>query len=67
MSKPPAALAVALDLTLPEDQIAPAELDLIEAHFADLIRRVLIDAESEREVTDGCCALRSGIDDKASG
>lgn len=67
MSKTLAELSVALNLELPEDQIAPAELDLIEAHFADLIRRVLIDAEWEREVTDGGRALRSGIDDKASG
>ena len=66
MSKLPSALAVDLDLELPEDQIAPAELDLIEAHFADLIQQVLAEADTEREVSDGRRTLRPGIDDKSS-
>ena len=65
MSNPRPALAVTLDLELPEDQIARAELDLIEAHFADLLLQVLAEVETEREVTDGSRALRPGINDKA--
>jgi hypothetical protein len=63
LSKPTCELTVALDLDLPEDQIAPAELDLIEAHFAELIQRVLAEAETEREVPNGRRTLRPGIDD----
>lgn len=50
---------------LPEDQIAPAELDLIEAHFADMIQQVLMAAETEGEVSDGSGTVRAGVDDKA--
>ena len=64
MSKLPSKLPVALDLELPEDQISPAELDLIEAHFADLIQRVLAEAETDREVRNGCRTVCPGIDDK---
>jgi hypothetical protein len=64
-SKPTCDLTVALDLELPEDQIAPAELDLIEVHFAELIQRVLAEAETEKEVTDGRRTVRPGLDDKA--
>ena len=65
MSKLPSKLPVALDLELPEDQISPAELDLIEAHFADLIQRVLAEAETDREARNGGCTVCPGIDDKA--
>ena len=65
MSKLPSKLPVALDLELPEDQISPAELDLIEAHFADLIQQVLAEAESDREVRNGRRTVCPGIDDKA--
>lgn len=65
MRKPAGDLTIALDLELPEDQIAPAELDLIEAHFADLIERMLAEAETEKETLNGRRTLRTGINDKA--
>jgi hypothetical protein len=67
LSKAPSALTVALDLKLPEDQIAEAELDLIEAHFAELLRQILDEAETPREVIHGSCTVRTGLDDEASG
>jgi hypothetical protein len=65
LSKALSDLTVALDLELPEDQIVPAELDLIEAHFADLIQQMLAEADTEREVADGRRIVRPGINDKA--
>lgn len=49
MSNAPGDLTVTLDLKLPEDQIAEAELELIEAHFTQLLRQVLDEAEKEVE------------------
>lgn len=65
MSNAPSDLTVSLDLKLPEDQIAEAELDLIEAHFAEALREVLDEAETQSEVSHGSCTVRAGLDDQA--
>ncbi len=66
MSKSTPALVIAFNLELPEDEISPLELDLIEAHFADWLRQVLSEDETEREVADGSSPVRPGINDTAS-
>ena len=58
-------LRVTFDLELPEDEICSAELELIEAHFADWLRQVLTEDGKEREASDGCSTLRKGLDNKA--
>lgn len=42
-------VVVAVDLELPEDRVFAPELDLIQAHLADLIRSILFQAEDEEE------------------
>jgi hypothetical protein len=59
-------LAVRLDLDLPEDHIAAAELDLIEMHFGELVQRMLAEAETHMEVGDGHRTVRPGLNHKAS-
>ena len=58
-------LRITFDLELPEDEVCSAELELIEAHFADWLRQVLTEDGTEREVSDGCSTLRKGLDDAA--
>ena len=67
MSKTLDDLTVRLDLELPEDQIAAAELDLIETHFGEIVQRVLAEAETDTEVGNGRRTLRAGFNDKAGG
>jgi hypothetical protein len=42
-------LTVTLDLEIPNDRVCMAELDLIEAHLAELIRELLCQPDEDRE------------------
>ena len=49
MSQPDNNVTVKLELELPTDRVLAAELDLIEAHLAALIREVLLHEDDARE------------------
>lgn len=42
-------LTVALDLDIRDDRVIPAELDLIEAHFPELIKQLIAEAPQKKE------------------
>ena len=49
MSQPDNPFTVKLDLELPADRVLAAELDLIEAHLAALIREMLLQEDHTSE------------------
>ena len=52
MSQPQNNVTVKLDLELPADRVLAAELDLIEAHLAALIRQVLLQEDDRSETKE---------------